>query len=337
MQKNKPISSTTVAYFIADLILLITVFFVLLFYRYDMKETIPVLIKAHYKALLLLILFWMFSADYLKLYHHSRFSRLFVTFRRIFLHVFLISIALFAISGLKTEDLFPLNMSLLFLLIIFFHLMISRTTGHLLLKYSRKKGYNTSKVIIIGKNDNAINLIELINERKELGLELFQNTLNKNLIENNGLIDLELLEDLLIHNKIDFAYICLGDGLDENYINSVIEVLEKRYVSVGFIPNTTLEIQQSLEINYLDSFPILTYKKYPLDKAFNQFLKRTFDIVLSILTIVLLLWWLLPIIGALIYFSQGSPILFKQKRNGLNGKEFNCFKFRTMKPDKFND
>src|SRR5690554_2513404 len=106
MQKNKPISSTTVAYFIADLILLITVFFVLLFYRYDMKETIPVLIKAHYKALLLLILFWMFSADYLKLYHHSRFSRLFVTFRRIFLHVFLISIALFAISGLKTEDLF---------------------------------------------------------------------------------------------------------------------------------------------------------------------------------------------------------------------------------------
>src|SRR5690606_36136312 len=117
----------------------------------------------------------------------------------------------------------------------------------------------------------------------------------------------------------------------------ITSILEDKFIPIGFIPSSSLEIKQSLEINYLDNFPILTYRKYPLDNVFNQFIKRAFDIVFTLTVFALLLWWLLPILSLMVYFTQGRPILFKQKRNGLNGKEFDCLKFRTMRPHKHNN
>ena len=62
--------------------------------------------------------------------------------------------------------------------------------------------------------------------------------------------------------------------------------------------------------------------------------KRTFDIAFS--TLVLLLFYpvLYIVVGMLIKLSSPGPILFKQKRTGIYGKEFDCYKFRTMKVNK---
>ncbi|MED3912194.1 sugar transferase, partial [Peribacillus simplex] len=58
-------------------------------------------------------------------------------------------------------------------------------------------------------------------------------------------------------------------------------------------------------------------------------MKRTFDLLISIILLVSLSPIML-IIGALIQFNLGTPILFKQMRPGLNGKPFNLYKFRSM-------
>lgn len=92
-----------------------------------------------------------------------------------------------------------------------------------------------------------------------------------------------------------------------------------------------------MDFMYLDSFPIQTYKKYPLDNSFNQILKRLFDVLFSLLMLVLVLWWLLPLLAVVLLITQGYPIIFVQRRNGLNGKEFDCYKFRTMRADRHNN
>lgn len=340
MQKNKSSSRTSVLFIFADLFLLTVSFYVLLYIRYGFElnlENTKILIRAHYKANLLLIMFWLFCANYLKLYNTNRFNRLIVVIRKIFVHIFIFSIILFAISGLKKEDLFSLNLSIGFLLIIFVYLLSSRIIVHFIIKFYRKKGFNLKKVIIIGYNDNASNLVNLLITRKDLGLELKNIFVTKDPVENQILFESSVFEAYLSENKTDFAYICLGNGIEEENINRISEILEKKYVATGFIPSTSLEIQQSLDINYLDSFPIFTYKKYPLDNPANQFLKRAFDIVFTLIVFIFLLWWLLPLISLMVYISQGGPILFAQKRNGLNGKEFDCLKFRTMRPDKDNN
>lgn len=58
-------------------------------------------------------------------------------------------------------------------------------------------------------------------------------------------------------------------------------------------------------------------------------MKRTLDIILSLL-VLSLLSPLFIVISILIWFKMGSPILFKQKRPGLNGRPFILYKFRTM-------
>jgi putative colanic acid biosynthesis UDP-glucose lipid carrier transferase len=58
--------------------------------------------------------------------------------------------------------------------------------------------------------------------------------------------------------------------------------------------------------------------------------KRAFDIVFSILVMLLVFSWLFPIIALLIIIDSKGGLFFIQERNGWNNKVFRCFKFRTM-------
>ena len=66
---------------------------------------------------------------------------------------------------------------------------------------------------------------------------------------------------------------------------------------------------------------------------YKKFLKRIFDILASIL-FVILFWWLYVIIFCLIKYKLGSPVIFKQYRPGLNEKIFTLYKFRSMTDEK---
>ena len=58
--------------------------------------------------------------------------------------------------------------------------------------------------------------------------------------------------------------------------------------------------------------------------------KRLFDVFISGLITVLFLSWMLPLIGLAIVLTSPGPPLFVQIRSGRNGRQFRCYKFRTM-------
>ena len=58
--------------------------------------------------------------------------------------------------------------------------------------------------------------------------------------------------------------------------------------------------------------------------------KRAFDIVFSLLVILLVFSWLFPIVALLITIDSKGGLFFVQQRNGLNNEIFRCLKFRTM-------
>jgi len=62
---------------------------------------------------------------------------------------------------------------------------------------------------------------------------------------------------------------------------------------------------------------------------YKLFFKRIIDIFLSVI-FILLFWWLYIIIVILVRRKLGSPVIFRQKRPGLNEKIFTMYKFRTM-------
>ncbi len=62
----------------------------------------------------------------------------------------------------------------------------------------------------------------------------------------------------------------------------------------------------------------------------QYYAKRLFDIIFSLLVIVCILSWLLPICFILTKLDSKGPFFFVQKRVGFKGKIFNCLKIRTM-------
>ncbi|MEX6686397.1 sugar transferase [Danxiaibacter flavus] len=68
----------------------------------------------------------------------------------------------------------------------------------------------------------------------------------------------------------------------------------------------------------------------PLQKQYNVFLKRAFDIIVSSAAVLFILSWLVPLIACIIKLNSKGPVFFVQKRNKKNGEVFNCIKFRTM-------
>jgi putative colanic acid biosynthesis UDP-glucose lipid carrier transferase len=75
-------------------------------------------------------------------------------------------------------------------------------------------------------------------------------------------------------------------------------------------------------------------KRDTLDIDRYQWIKRGFDIVFSLCVLLTVFPILYVLFGILIKLSSPGPIIFKQKRTGLHGAEFNCYKFRSMRLNK---
>lgn len=80
---------------------------------------------------------------------------------------------------------------------------------------------------------------------------------------------------------------------------------------------------------YYDNF-IRNFQPNQKKRGFYRFCKRTFDMIVSFIALIVLLPLMLILALAIKIDSRG-PIFFKQKRMGRHGKPFNCYKFRSMK------
>jgi putative colanic acid biosysnthesis UDP-glucose lipid carrier transferase len=76
---------------------------------------------------------------------------------------------------------------------------------------------------------------------------------------------------------------------------------------------------------------------YKKEDTTYDLLKRFFDITIASVLLLAFLSWIYPLMFILINISSKGGTLFIQKRVGLRGKVFNCFKFRTMVLNKESD
>lgn len=71
-------------------------------------------------------------------------------------------------------------------------------------------------------------------------------------------------------------------------------------------------------------------ERYVPGRFFYFLIKRAVDFIVSLLVIVFLLSWLLPVLAFFIVLDSGMPVFFLQKRVGRAGRVFTCYKLRTM-------
>lgn len=212
-----------------------------------------------------------------------------------------------------------------FLLISMFKLGIY----FLLKKYRRFTGSNFRKIIIIGNSSTTRQLKEFAHNAQEYGYEM---KAHFEIDDNDQEFYLDHIIDYSLQNKIDEIY-CSVSSLSNQTINDLIDFADNNLKTIKFIPDNKDLYAKQLTIDYYGYLPILSLRRIPVDDPLNRLIKRSFDLLMSSVVIVLLLSWLTPLLGLLIRIESKGPIFFKQKRNGLGYKEFYCYKFRSMRPN----
>lgn len=186
-------------------------------------------------------------------------------------------------------------------------------------------GGNFRRVIIVGNGKSVEQLEDFFNENPDYGYKL-EHTFNLNC---NKKEELEQCFQFVMKNKIDEIYCSLAD-LSNTDINKFVDFTDNNLKILKFLPDNKEVLARNLVFDYYDYIPIISLRNIPLDETANKIIKRLFDIVFSLLIIVGILSWLIPILAVFIRLESKGGVFFRQKRNGLNYKEFNCYKFRSM-------
>jgi putative colanic acid biosynthesis UDP-glucose lipid carrier transferase len=113
-------------------------------------------------------------------------------------------------------------------------------------------------------------------------------------------------------------------------LKNLIDFAEENNKTIKFIPDSKEIFSKNLKIDYYDFFPVLSLRKTILNDPLIKVFKRLFDIVFSLVVIIGLLSWLVPLLSILIKLESKGPVFFKQGRPGIDENEFLCYKFRSM-------
>lgn len=113
-------------------------------------------------------------------------------------------------------------------------------------------------------------------------------------------------------------------------MRSTIKVTDDCVVQFFYVPQIPRFISRGFELSHLGRIPVLSVRRNPLKNPFNRAAKRAFDIAFSSIVLLFSPIVFIPVAIA-IKLSSPGPVFFKQKRTGYRGKDFYCWKFRTMR------
>lgn len=211
-------------------------------------------------------------------------------------------------------------------------LLLWRIVFVFFLKFYRRKGYNASQVLLVGINKNIITLIQKIYLNRNYGFQisgLFTDAIVTDNLKKYHKGSLAEIQHFLKHNTVDEIIISLPYH-QSKLINDLFHYADNHMMRVRVIPEFSEYLSQTFSIDYEENIPIMKLRSEPLKSLTNRFLKRAFDMVFSLLVILLIFSWLFPVIAIIIKLTSKGPVFFVQKRTGQDGKAFNCLKFRSM-------
>ncbi|MDO6740733.1 exopolysaccharide biosynthesis polyprenyl glycosylphosphotransferase [Polaribacter sp. 1_MG-2023] len=282
---------------------------------------------------LYLSFFWLitsYSLDYYKVYRHTRTLRLFTILSK---QILVFTLGYFAFFGVFNESEVFKNQFII-LLIILSITSINKFLWFFLLKTYRSLGNNLRTTVVIGYDQASKNVIKLFKSKSNLGykyLGFFSNKEHKN---PEFLGKFKTVYDYVTHNEVDEIYLSLT-GHTKEQIKNINKFATEKNIILKLIPDTIELYSKNQSVEYYDdALMVLNVRKLPFDFVESLYKKRIFDIVFSSFVCVVVLSWLLPLLWIIVKLESKGPLIFKQKREGLNGESFICYKIRSMRVNK---
>ena len=221
---------------------------------------------------------------------------------------------------------------------LFIGLLLARLIERGIILYLRSKGKNTQSILFVGNDPANLMLYHDMLENSSAGTyvkgyyadEPIENAPEQFVhLGNLQQLNAQMEEDKDKTNLgIDLLFCCLSHD-ESAFINRVIHFCDNHVVHFYYVPRMSGNLHLRLIPELYGDVTLFTNRREPLTFIENKFLKRTFDIVVSALTCLVLLPFL-PIVALIIKMQSPGPLFFVQNRTGLNGHTFKCYKFRSM-------
>jgi sugar transferase (PEP-CTERM system associated) len=184
------------------------------------------------------------------------------------------------------------------------------------------------RVYVLGDGERAGRICEAIESRSELGMDLVGVQSSGQYLNSHSLA--ETLRDLRERQAVDRVIVALADRRSVMPVNELLDI-RLRGIRVDDGTSILEKVSGKIEIDELRPSWMIFGDGFRLTQR-HWFLRRLISTSLALMLSLVTLP-LIPIIALLIRLTSRGPIFYKQKRVGLRGESFDCFKFRTMKSD----
>lgn len=285
------------------------------------------------QILFMLIPCYLFSYYFFHLYDPKRMtgrkSEIFNIFKANIFGILYCMAFLFFIENGNYARLFIV----IFVTLNFFLEVLFRFTTTTLLRKFRRRGMNQKHILLVGYSRAAEGYIDRILSHPEWGYSI-HGILDNHKAMGYSYRDIHVigrideLENLLEEHDYDEITITLSIN-HYDALEKIVAVTEKSGIHTKFIPDYNNIIPTRPYTEDLDGLPVIHVRNVPLTNSFNRFVKRTIDIVGSLMLILLFSIPML-VVAAIIKITSPGPLIFKQERVGLHNKPFKMFKFRSM-------
>ena len=248
-------------------------------------------------------------------------------FTRIVASLFQVAVILLVyalVEGIDFSSYYVFYGSLFFALfyVSAFRWAFDRVTGALL----RAAGYHR-RAVLVGRGEHIDAVAHALEdtEVKPIGFVALEPR------EENGLKDMGPFEELESHFGLVDEVLIADPDFPQDRAVELIDTCHRHGIKVRVAPTTMEIMMDRVEFVPGQSLPLFELKP-PVFEGIDFFVKRSFDLVVAALLIVLLS----PVLAATalaIRLTSRGPTIYRSTRPGMGGAVFTCFKFRTMYED----
>jgi len=243
-------------------------------------------------------------------------------------------IMLFAAYAMKVSEEFSRRAISVWLVATPIALCTFRVVLRLFLRHMRASGRNLRRIAIAGTGPVAVNIAQNISSTPWMGMELF-GFYNDPDAENDIPDEIKPkfrgdLPQLIIEAKsgvFDEVFIALPMR-EEIQTKVLVQALADTSVQVQYVPDIFTFNLINSRIRDIGGIPLISVYDTPLDTV-GRLLKRAEDVLVALL-VLLLIAAPMVVIALAVKISSPGPVLFRQRRYGLNGEEISVWKFRSM-------
>ncbi|MBT3231775.1 MAG: undecaprenyl-phosphate glucose phosphotransferase [Calditrichaeota bacterium] len=258
----------------------------------------------------------------------SLFDEVFLALKRFILSILILLAALFFFRDI-TFSRITITLLLLF---SSSGLIISRYLGRRSREWLYKRSYAVRRAAIVGHGEQVEMILEHLSINPKFGINVVgcicgtdgetSSTRKLGAISETG--------DLIRANKID-TLIIAPSASEPDTLPMLLKACYGVNADFLYLPNIQPSGGRPRKVVEVGGVPLWTLKENPFE-GWQGILKRCFDLVLSWFFFLLALP-LMTILAIAVKVNSRGPLLYKQRRVGLDGKEFNVLKFRSMGAD----